>query len=471
MWKPPECTVSGGFFLLVGWFALCCGWQMALTVLGAAAWHEFGHLLALRLCGGEARRLRVGMLGAVIEVRGAMGYGQELASALAGPLANLLAAAVLGRMGCTTAAGANIIIADGTENSVTGSYVAKIYKPETVTLNDDGTAVEEAKKLHKYGGALYSKMSMNVDGGALGTGVLNITAENEGLDSELHLTINGGNINILAGNDGINTNEDGVSVTTINGGTLNVQVTGETGEGDGIDSNGWIVINGGTVISSACPNSADSGLDSDNGIYINGGTVVAGGNMYDAVDGGDQTYAVFQFAQRQSGGQTYTLKNGAGETVLEMTPANDFQYLVVSSPDLAEGDYTLWQGDTQLGGSTGSVGGPGGGMGRPDGAQPPQDGETPPELPDGETPAQGNAPDGQNGRPDNAPGEKPEGQPGENGGSDGQTPPEPPTDGQRPAGGPNGGMGGDDSANAAERSAVFAIQSGSNQFVNVGAVE
>ena len=183
--------------------------------------------------------------------------------------------------------------------------------------------------------------------------------------------------------------------------------------------------------------------------------------MYDAVDGGDQTYAVFQFAQRQSGGQTYTLKNGARETVLEMTPANDFQYLVVSSPDLAEGDYTLWQGDTQLGGSTGSVGGPGGGMGRPDGAQPPQDGETPPELPDGETPAQGNAPDGQNDRPDNTPGEKPEGQPGENGGSDGQ----------RPAGGPNGGMGGDDGANVAERSAVFAIQSGSNQFVNVGAVE
>lgn len=110
MWKPPECTVSGGFFLLVGWFALCCGWQMALTVLGAAAWHEFGHLLALRLCGGEARRLRVGMLGAVIEVRGAMGYGQELASALAGPLANLLAAAILGRMRCTTAAGANGVL-------------------------------------------------------------------------------------------------------------------------------------------------------------------------------------------------------------------------------------------------------------------------------------------------------------------------------------------------------------------------
>ena len=368
----------------------------------------------------------------------------------------------------TTAAGANVIIADGTENNVTGSYVAKIYKPETVTLNNDGTAVAEAKKLHKYDGALYSKMSMNVDGGALGTGVLNIKADNEGLDSELHLTVNGGNINILAGNDGINTNEDGVSVTTINGGTLNVQVTGETGEGDGIDSNGWIVINGGTVISSACSDSADSGLDSDNGIYINGGTLVASGNMYDAVDGGDQTYAVFQFAQKQSGGQTYTLKNAAGDTVLEMTPANDFQYLVVSSPDLAEGDYTLWQGDTQLGGSTGSVGGPGGGMGRPDGSQPPQDGEVP---------EQGNAPDGQNGRPDGTPpdgvpGEKPDGKPGEGGGSDGQIPPEPPADGQQPVGGPDGGTGsGDDSASAAERSATFTIQSGSNQFVNAGTVE
>ncbi len=41
---------------------------------------------------------------------GGMGYGQELASALAGPLANLLAAAILGRMRCTTAAGANGVL-------------------------------------------------------------------------------------------------------------------------------------------------------------------------------------------------------------------------------------------------------------------------------------------------------------------------------------------------------------------------
>ena len=110
MWKPPECTASGGFFLLVGWFAVCCGWQTALMVLGAAAFHEGGHLIVLKLCGAEVRRLRLSVLGAVMEVRGTMGYGQELLAVLAGPLFNLLAAAILGQMGYTAAAGANGVL-------------------------------------------------------------------------------------------------------------------------------------------------------------------------------------------------------------------------------------------------------------------------------------------------------------------------------------------------------------------------
>lgn len=110
----------------------------------------------------------------------------------------------------TSAAGANVVLSDGSVNRVEGSYVARIYK--------EGTT----KKLHKYDGAFYSKMSMNIGGEAEGTGLLSITAENEGLDSELHLTVNGGQISIQAQNDGINTNEDNVSVTTINGGGLQI---------------------------------------------------------------------------------------------------------------------------------------------------------------------------------------------------------------------------------------------------------
>ncbi len=249
----------------------------------------------------------------------------------------------------TSNAGANVVIADGTVNNISGSYVAKIYK--SYELSNDGKEVVDSQKLHKYDGAFYSQKSINIDGGDKGDGILNINAENEGLNSELHLTINGGNININSGNDGINTNEDNVSVATINGGTLNILCNGKTGEGDGIDSNGWLVINGGTVISQACATSTDAGIDSNKGIYINGGKVIASGNMLDHIADGEQTYVIFNFANSQNGNNTYILKDSKGKVVGEYSPVNSFTHLIYADNELVDGDYTLWQTDTQLGSS------------------------------------------------------------------------------------------------------------------------
>ena len=304
----------------------------------------------------------------------------------------------------TSAAGANVIIADGTVNIVNGSYVERIYKPDSVVLNDDKTEVEDADKLHKYDGAFYSKRSMNIFGGKENTGVLKITAENEGLDSEMHLTINGGDIRIESGNDGINTNEDGVSVTTVNGGKLTIKVTGQTGEGDGIDSNGWLVINGGTVVAAACSYSADAGIDSDMGIHINGGTVIATGHMLDRIEDGGQNYAVFNFAQKQTGSEVVTMKDQDGKSVLDTKPANAYSILIFSSSDLKAGSYTLWSNEKQLAGSSGGMmGGPGMGPGEmarpndPENMQPPE-GFTPPQGDEG-----GNRPEKPEGnRPGNA---------------------------------------------------------------------
>ena len=254
----------------------------------------------------------------------------------------------------------------------------------------------DAKKLHKYDAAFYSKMSMNVDGETSGAsnmnaGSLRIRAENEGLDSELHLTINGGLIDITSGNDGINTNEDGVSVTTVNGGNLTITVSGETGEGDGIDSNGWLVINGGTVVAAACGNSMDSGIDSDMGIHINGGTVIASGHMLDHIEEGGQNYMVFQFAEQQPGCTEYTLKPADGHFLATYSPANDYSILLVSDASLTAGDYTLWQGGSAVDGVQMAHGGTGRGLGmgggfrpggfggqRPEGEEPPE-GMEPPE--------------------------------------------------------------------------------------------
>ena len=302
----------------------------------------------------------------------------------------------------TSKAGANVIIKDNTINNVNGSYVAKIYKEDSVVLNDTKTEVEDAKKLHKYDGAFYSKMSMNIDGEKENNGILNINAKNEGLDSELHLTINGGIININSGNDGINTNEDGISVTTINNGQLNIKVTGETGEGDGIDSNGWLVINGGSVIAQACSFSGDAGIDSDMGIHINGGSVIATGSMLDRIEEGSQTYAVFNFAQKMNNNQLVLKMND--EAIISLDQFNDYSILVYSNSELKEGTYTLWCDDIQLEGSTDMMmgGRPNmpGGMQPPVGQEPPKDGFGGKNPNDGERPDFDQKPDG-NGEPFN----------------------------------------------------------------------
>ena len=365
----------------------------------------------------------------------------------------------------TSAAGANILIGSDCENVVNGSYVARIYKPESVVLSADGTEVEDAKKLHKYDAAVYSRMSMNVDGtdGGAKEGILRIGAENEGLDSELHLTINGGTIFIESGNDGINTNEDGVSVTTVNGGTLTIMVTGETGEGDGIDSNGWLVLNGGTVAASACNTSMDAGIDSDMGFHIGeGATVMAFGHMLDRIEGAEQNYAVFQFGGSQSGEVEIVLKNADGAGIMADALINDYSVLIYSSPTLTAGDYTLWSGGTQLGHS----GTQGGGMmgfpgGRPDG-QPPE-GFDPEDLPQRPNEVEG----GKMERPEPPEGFDPEYMPEF---PEGMEPPE--GMGMGGGRGPSGmpGMGGMNGGQNATQ-AIFTISAKENYFSGVGALE
>ena len=299
----------------------------------------------------------------------------------------------------TSAAGANLILKG--ENRVNGSYVARIFKDK-----------KGEKKPWKQDGAIYSYMSMNV----YGPGALELTAENEGMDTELHLTIHGGDIVIRSGNDGINTNEDGVSVTTINGGNLHV-IAGLGAEGDGIDSNGYLVINGGNVVSSAHP-ASDAGLDSDLGSFIHGGTVIALGSAMDwAESDSGQVTMNLQFAQYQAPTDAIVVRKEDGTEIFSYDPGADtavgenarkFMGAVISCSDFRQGDaYLVYTGGTQMMYTGTDVmmrpGGPGGfGGGK---GQPPEgfDGEAP-SWPEGEMPPM---PEGQ--KPDDDRGSRGEG--------------------------------------------------------------
>jgi hypothetical protein len=358
----------------------------------------------------------------------------------------------------TSAAGANVILADGSENHITGSHVAKIYKEGTTD------------KRYKFDGAFYSKRSMNIYGETEGTGKLYIVADNEGLDSELHLTIEGGNIDITADNDGINTNEDGVSATTINGGYLTINA-GLGAEGDGIDSNGYLVINGGTVITAANPQTGDGGIDSDAGIYLNGGTVLALGSRNDEANADStQTYIQLSFSSTQPEGSVISLKDSAGSEILSSAATRDFSSLTFSSPDLkTDVTYSLYVDGVQQQ-YTGHSFGMGGGMGGMGGGTPPDmggDGQQPQfpadgELPEG-APTDGTAPTGRPQRPDGA--------------ADGSISP---PDGEsasggtaRPDGGRGGNWGGGNWSGGAELepSTAFTIMADTYSFSGISAAD
>ncbi len=243
----------------------------------------------------------------------------------------------------TSTAGANLILAEGSKNKIYGSYVAEIY--EECELNEDGTKVIDSKKLHKYDGAVYSRRSMNISG----TGALTVIAENEGICSEKHLTIYEGDISIISGNDGINVSDEQISVFAMQDGQLEIQVTGETGEGDGIDANGWLVINGGIVNSASNATSKDAGVDADQGIYINGGIVTATGTMAAELAGGKQTVVSFMSPEELEVGKTYEVKDEDGNVVMKVAPKNACTMVVVSAAELKEDEnYSLWIDDTLI---------------------------------------------------------------------------------------------------------------------------
>ena len=225
-------------------------------------------------------------------------------------------------------------------------------------------------------------------------GTIAISQSYEGLEG-LNVTISGGKIQLTASDDGINSaggsdtadqgrpgqnqfnvSEDSDLFIKMIGGSVTVDAGG-----DGLDSNGNLIIEGGTVLVSGSANNGNGALDYEGTAKITGGTVVAAGmsGMAQGFSDSSSQYSILHnFSTTLSESDAVTLKDSDGNTLVTYTPAKAYQSVVVSCPDMEKGQtYTLSAGSQSEALTLSSVvtsngtGGMGGGMnGKMGGPQP-----------------------------------------------------------------------------------------------------
>ena len=169
-------------------------------------------------------------------------------------------------------------------------------------------------------------------------------------------------------------NED--SVITINGGYIRISCLG-----DGIDSNGSLSINGGTVIIDGPNNSGNGPLDSDGEMIINGATVLTASakGMTQMPRSMTQGIITQNFETALKEGQEIVIMNTDKKIIAEHTVGKVCEMLIYTSPDVKMGSpYTIYVDGEEAATVTastsiGSVGGRGG-M-KPDGRIPMPKGE------------------------------------------------------------------------------------------------
>ncbi len=228
-----------------------------------------------------------------------------------------------------------------------------------ITLNCNDDAVHSNNALIIDGGtfditsgddAIHAENLLQIKAG-------NIKINNcyEGIEAA-KVEIYGGDIKVKSVDDGINAadgtkNQINVGNTNchiiISGGNIDVNA-----EGDGVDSNGSILISGGTVTVSGSTGSMNAALDADGSIIINGGKVIAVGalGMVETPVKNSEQYCI-SFAQNSaiSAGTVLTLTDSDGNVLLEYTAAKKCQSVIISSPDLDNGKtYCIYGGNTKL---------------------------------------------------------------------------------------------------------------------------
>ena len=251
----------------------------------------------------------------------------------------------------------------------------------SITINSADDAVHSDVSLTVNGGtftiasgddAFHAEDTLTVT-----SGKIDISESYEGLEA-LHIDVRGGDIKLVASDDGLNaaggTDQSGTEggrdgmfgggpggmgggrpggggfggmSGNVNG---SIKVSGGNlyihSSGDGMDANGTLEISGGYTVVVGPTQGDTATLDYDKSGIITGGTFIGTGaaGMAQSFSGSEQGVIALQVGN-QSAGTQIILKDKNGNTVLSHTPELNFAVVILSSPELAKGEtYTLTVG-------------------------------------------------------------------------------------------------------------------------------
>lgn len=246
----------------------------------------------------------------------------------------------------------------------TGSYKG-IKASGAITINGGTFNINSADdSLHSNSDITISNITFEAKSGddgihadnkiTINSGSIKINESYEGIEAN-EIEINGGDIEAVASDDGINVagGNDSSSVmgrpgqNNFSSDTSNTKLTINDGKiyinakGDGLDSNGSIYINGGQIYVDGPEDNGNGALDYENECVMKGGILIAVGSsgMAQAISNTSSIYCLnATLSSTQSSGKTITITDSSSNTIIEYTPSKSYSSVVIATPDLVNGE-------------------------------------------------------------------------------------------------------------------------------------
>jgi hypothetical protein len=228
--------------------------------------------------------------------------------------------------------------------------------PKTITCDGSTTIKNGNITISSTDDGIHSEVALTITGGTT-----NITKSVEGIESKT-ISMEGGVVTIVASDDGVNatagttsggTESDDGSYFYMKGGVLVSSAT----EGDAVDSNGKFLMTGGVLATYGPSNNTNEDLDVNGSLTVNGGILFgacSNSQMFEGTVSATEYGAILKASSAVStAGSYFRIQDANGADLGTFITPRSAYYFHFFSPSVAKNTtYYVYTGGTYTGGTT-----------------------------------------------------------------------------------------------------------------------